>query len=392
MRRLALFVTLVAAGCGGSSNPNARPLHDVEAATRALNRALGIQSAFVTSGNIDTGATTTIIANALVNRVMSEAAGCVTTAPTTDNTMHADFGASCALATAGMHVGGTVDGRVNPDPATNGVIVTLTLNVTVDGGAPLTGDILISTPDGNVFTWASDGLTLDGTTMTAPLATGGIASMGATIDVDHGTANGAPLILAAVHELFFGCYPDDGAATLDMLEVDFASDTPQSGHVMLSTGAGATLPARAGCPQRMIVAACYFAGAVLAWWMARRLHRETLRKRAWPTVEGRLLERGVGPMLASGRGAHVPHVKYVYVVAGHEYTGDQCYLVRNTGALPRQVQALVEGLPDVVRVHYDPADPRDAWLLETPMVYYWLLVGMAVVAGLLGVVQLAAAR
>ena len=249
MRRIALLVALVAVGCGGTTNSNATPLHDVEAATRALNRALGIQSAFVTSGNIDTGATTTIIANALVNRVMSEGAGCVTTAPTTDNTMHADFGASCALATAGMHVGGTVDGRVDPDATTGGVVVTLTLAVTVDGGTPMTGDIVISTPDGNVFTWASDGLTLDGTTMTAPLATGGIASMGATVDVDHGTANGAPLILATVHQLFFGCYPDDGGATLNMLEVDFASDTPQTGHVMLSTGSGATLPARAGCPN-----------------------------------------------------------------------------------------------------------------------------------------------
>lgn len=248
MKLLALFVPIFAAACGASTDPNAKTLHDVEAATRALDRALGVQSAFVTSGNIDTGATPTIIANALVNRVMSEGAGCVTTAPTTDNTMHADFGADCGLATAGMHIGGTVDGRVDPDATTGGVVVTLQLDVTVDGGAALSGDILVSTPDGNVFTWASDGLTLDGTMMTAPLATGGIASMGATIDVDHGTANGAPLILAAVHQLFFGCYPDDGGATLGTLEVDFASDTPQTGHVMLSTGKGATLPARTGCP------------------------------------------------------------------------------------------------------------------------------------------------
>lgn len=249
MRPLVLLVPLVAAACGASADPNAKALHDVEAATRALDRALGVQTAFVTSGNIDTGATTTIIANALVNRVMSEAAGCVTTMPTADNTMHADFGASCALATAGMHVGGTVDGRVDPDATTGGVVVTLQLDVTVDGGSPLTGDIVVSTPDGNVFTWASDGLTLDGTLMTAPLATGGIASMGATIDVDHGTANGAPLILATVHQLFFGCYPDDGGATLGTLEVDFASDTPQNGKVMLSTGKSATLPARTGCPH-----------------------------------------------------------------------------------------------------------------------------------------------
>lgn len=140
----------------------------------------------------------------------------------------------------------------------------------------------------------------------------------------------------------------------------------------------------------MMIAACYFAGAVLAWWMARWLHRETLRKRKWPTVDGRLIERGVGAYLPGSRGAYVPLVKYVYVVAGHEYVGDQCYLVRATGALPRQVQALVDRLPEQVRVHYDPADPRDAWLLETPRGYYWLLLGVSLLAALVGVVQLVA--
>ncbi|HXU71641.1 MAG TPA: DUF3592 domain-containing protein [Polyangia bacterium] len=140
----------------------------------------------------------------------------------------------------------------------------------------------------------------------------------------------------------------------------------------------------------MIVAACYFAGALLAWWMARRLHRETLRKRKWPTVGGRLVERGVGAYLPGSRRAHVPHVKYVYVVAGHEYVGDQCYLVRTTGGLPQQVQALVDRLPDEVPVHYDPADPRNTWLLETPRGFYWLLLGVSLLAALVGVVQLVA--
>jgi hypothetical protein len=247
VKRLALLATLAAA-CGSTTDPNAKPLHDVEAATRAIDRALGIQTAFVTQGNIDTGATTTIIANAILNRVQSEGAGCVT-ASATDNTVHADFGASCALATASMHIGGTVDVRVDPDAVTGGVTVTLTLAVTVDDGAALAGNLVVSTPDGTTFSYATDGLTLDGTLVTAPLVNAGISAGGATFDADHATAGGVPLLFAAVHERFAACYPDAGATTLDVLEVDFASDTPQTGAVMLSTGAGATLPKRAGCPQ-----------------------------------------------------------------------------------------------------------------------------------------------
>jgi hypothetical protein len=114
----------------------------------------------------------------------------------------------------------------------------------------LSGQFAVSTPDGNVFSYAADGLTLDGTSVTAPLLDAGIAAGGATLDGDHATVGGTPFLLAAVHQRFAGCYPDDGGATLDMLEVDFASETPQTGHVMLSTGAGATLPTRAGCPAQ----------------------------------------------------------------------------------------------------------------------------------------------
>jgi hypothetical protein len=243
---IALVVVTLAAGCGAGSDPNAAALHDVEAATRALDRAVGIQTAFITSGNIDTGATTAIIASAILNRVQSEGAGCVT-ATASDNTVHADFGGGCALATASMHAGGTVDVDVESDKVT-GVVATFTLAVTVDG-APLAGTFATSTTDGNSFTYASDGLTLDGTTATAPLLTAGIAESGATLSADHASANGAALVLDAVHERFAGCYPDEGTATRGVLAVTFASDTPQTGNVALSTGKSASLPTRSGCPN-----------------------------------------------------------------------------------------------------------------------------------------------
>jgi len=241
-----VVVTLAAAGCGAGSDPNAAALHDVEAATRALDRAVGIQTAFLTAGNVDTGATTTIIANALLNRVQSEGAGCVT-ATASANTVHADFGGGCALATASMHAGGTIDVDVESDKVT-GVVATFTLAVTVDGAA-VDGTFAATTTDGNSFTYGSDGLTLDGTTATAPLLTAGIADSGAALSAGHATANGAALVLDAVHERFAGCYPDEGTATLGALAVNFASDTPQTGTVALATGKSASLPARSGCPN-----------------------------------------------------------------------------------------------------------------------------------------------
>lgn len=248
MKQLLALAAVAVAGCGPGANPNAMALHDVEAATRALDRAVGLSTAFVTVGNIDTGATPAIIAAAIVNRVQSEAAGCVAAAAS-DNTVHADFGAGCALATASMHAGGTVDVDVEPDMTTGGVTITLSFAVTVDGEA-LAGGLAVATESGNSFSYASDGgLTLDGTTATAPLLTAGISAGGATLTAAHATANGGALVLAAVHERFAACYPDDGEATLGALGVTFASDTPQTGAVTLSTGASATLPLRAGCPK-----------------------------------------------------------------------------------------------------------------------------------------------
>jgi hypothetical protein len=250
--KLALFFTIVVtgvAGCGGSSDPNAKALHQAELATRAFDRAIGIETAFVSDGNIDIEATPAIIANAMLNRVESEGSGCVV-ATSSDNTLHADFGTSCELATASMHIGGTVDGEVDPDPTTGGVTITLTLAVTVDDNEALSGALIVSTPDGTVFSYAApDGLTLDGTVVASPLVAAGIAAGGATLDAANGTVDGATLVFTGMHERFAACYPDDGSATVNAVEVDFASNTPEDGKVMVGSGSGATLPKRARCPN-----------------------------------------------------------------------------------------------------------------------------------------------
>lgn len=242
---VAVALLIALAGCGGGPSRNAAALKTAELAVRALDRAVGVQTAFVGTSNINTGATPDIIAAALDNRVRSEASGCVQSSHS-GPTVHADFGSGCALATALMRAGGTVDAMVQPDP-NGGIDVVLTLAATVDG-APLTGSFTTATPDGNVFSYAAD-VTLGGVAATAAALRSGIAAGGATLDATNATANGTALILSALHERFAACYPDDGAVKLGTLGITFASDTPQTGTVTLSTGASDQLPTRSGCPH-----------------------------------------------------------------------------------------------------------------------------------------------
>jgi hypothetical protein len=145
--------------------------------------------------------------------------------------------------------------------------------------------------------------------------------------------------------------------------------------------------------KTMIFGLLYLAVAALMFIMGRYIHREILEKGSWPTTPGKLLERGLGPkMQATGRGTFLPRVKYRYVVNGTEYVGDQCYLIRGSGGLERQVLKLVNDLPETLPVHYDPANPAQAYLLVNPLSTYWILMGFAVLAALLGLMQIITSR
>jgi hypothetical protein len=128
---------------------------------------------------------------------------------------------------------------------------------------------------------------------------------------------------------------------------------------------------------------------LLGIWGARRVSREVRRRRGWPTAPGTILERGVGP--AMGDGAFVPLVRYAYTVGGREYVNDQVYVIRRTGMLARGVRRLVDGLPDPVPVHYNPADPADSYLLAQPRSSFWLAAGFGAVATAVGLLMLLAA-
>ena len=130
----------------------------------------------------------------------------------------------------------------------------------------------------------------------------------------------------------------------------------------------------------------FFSG--VAFYIASYASRKIRRECTWPTVPGEILERGVGKQMG-GRGRnYLPHVKYTYSVGGAEYTNDQVYLIRGTGNLHDTIQRLVDGLPNPVPVHYNPADPSRSYLLINGMGIAWIAFFFGVFALLLGLILL----
>src|SRR6185503_4917611 len=145
--------------------------------------------------------------------------------------------------------------------------------------------------------------------------------------------------------------------------------------------------AAARCAGHLIYGLLFLFFCVLAFWAARYFSRELRRTRDWPTVPGRILERGVGEPMGTGR-TYMPRVRYAYRVDGKEYTGDQVYVIRRTGNLPGAVQKLVDSLPDPVTVHYNPQNPTQTWLIANSWGMFWLLLAVGLLALFLGVGQI----
>jgi hypothetical protein len=127
---------------------------------------------------------------------------------------------------------------------------------------------------------------------------------------------------------------------------------------------------------------------VTTTWVARYVYRELRINRRWPTVPGKILERGVGDPLPGMTRVYLPIVKYSYSVGGRDYTNDQVYLIRKTGNLAPVIRQLVDSLPDPVPVHYDPQDPSRSYLLVNPMQTVWVIYGFAALAIILGLLRL----
>ena len=89
------------------------------------------------------------------------------------------------------------------------------------------------------------------------------------------------------------------------------------------------------------------------------------RIRGWPTARARVVERAVGaptqPTGGARNGRFVPSVRYVFEVEGRSYEGRQIRPVQE-GMTAERAREVVDAIPDVVEVHYDPRDPSQAFI------------------------------
>jgi hypothetical protein len=263
------FVVLAAAatiaGCGSPPDPDAQRAGDVELSTRAINRALGAETLFISMGVIATNMPANVNASALYQRVMNETNGCAN-ATLSGTSLDIDFGTGCVLASTNVVYQGSLHADVSV-PAQGQILVATTLNLVVDGGQPLSGTVNITTSDGTTYTYSA-GLTFGGVVVSAPNLQVGIANYGATFNVLSGMLMGATgvyaLTVTGVHQRFAGCYADDGqleimAPTMGMTAAldefwNFMSQVPQNGIVNVGLSADdmspkmISLPARMGCP------------------------------------------------------------------------------------------------------------------------------------------------
>ncbi|MFI5289289.1 MAG: hypothetical protein ACHQ17_06560 [Polyangia bacterium] len=262
MRPTVVALLLVCAGCGAKTDPHLAIAADLEAGVRALNRGVGLSSGLVASGVVNTAAPPDVIASSIYQRTQTESGGCIK-GTRNGAEIDLDFGTGCTLATAGMVLTGPVKAVVSTDPL-GGDDITLTLTGNSVDGQPISGNFKILTTDGNLFSYAAS-LVLGDVQVNAPNLMAGIASGGATLDGNGtltgpsaaGIAGGWQLTMVGLHEVFSGCYPDDGTAALagggQALTFSFDSSVPGSGQVSLAAGGTAApiaLPSRMGCPAK----------------------------------------------------------------------------------------------------------------------------------------------
>jgi hypothetical protein len=145
------------------------------------------------------------------------------------------------------------------------------------------------------------------------------------------------------------------------------------------------------------ILACAFAwviGVVGLWTSFKQLRNRAALDR-WPITRGKVIERGTYqpyiPTAGPPAFRHSPLVKYVYDVGGKEFISDRIRPKRiqqpqhNT---KEWAQRTADKFADEVAVHYNPEDPSESFLVQTPKILLYGLMGASSFAILFGVVLL----
>lgn len=144
--------------------------------------------------------------------------------------------------------------------------------------------------------------------------------------------------------------------------------------------------------KRMLYGLLTLAVAGVALYLAFHMSSEIREKGDWPTTQGKVLERGTGDRVGTRPNSVRARVRYQYTVEGTSFTNDQVHLIAGTGGDARDMQALAESLPDPVTVHYNPSAPSQSYLIKNSMTYFWILLPVGILLGLIALVMLLGAK
>jgi hypothetical protein len=147
--------------------------------------------------------------------------------------------------------------------------------------------------------------------------------------------------------------------------------------------------------ERIISAAFSLLIGTVGLWAGFKQLRNRTKLNQWPTTKGRVIERGTYQPLIPAAGPpafrHSPLVKYVYQISGKEFINDSIRPKRIQ--LPRHntkewAQKMAESFPDEVTVIYNPEDPGESFLVQTPRAMLYIVIGASCLAILLGLLFL----
>lgn len=132
-------------------------------------------------------------------------------------------------------------------------------------------------------------------------------------------------------------------------------------------------------------------GIVGLWTGFRQLRNRAALDR-WSTAKGKVIERGTYQpniaTLSTPAFRYAPLVKYVYQVNGKEFVNDGIHPKRiqlPEHSTKKWAQKRAESFADEVTVHYNPEDPSESFLVQTPKRKLYILIGCSCVALLFGV-------
>ena len=128
--------------------------------------------------------------------------------------------------------------------------------------------------------------------------------------------------------------------------------------------------------------------AIAAGWKYVRTAR---RMRRFQTTRGTVVAREIAQLPAlpdrrEGRwgkgGVHRPKATYTYFVGGVAYTSDRWSYVTH-GFKRHVVQGMLDALPGEVEVHYNPADPQEAYLHRNTTIFGYVMIAFGTVGVLI---------